>query len=113
MSENIGNATRSLHADDVLNVVTDVAPPMHLSTTFRYPDDPEASVPYADLGDVRCIPLFLPSSSRIASPPPSTLVTKTTCSSPTTQKSTSTPAPQPQTQLASKQSSPPSCTAQQ
>lgn len=52
MSENIGNSTRSLHADDVLNVVTDVAPPMHLSTTFRYPDDPEALVPFADLGDV-------------------------------------------------------------
>lgn len=38
------NATLSLsslaiHADDVLNASTDVAPPMHVSTTFRYTSD--------------------------------------------------------------------------
>ncbi|KAJ5389073.1 trans-sulfuration enzyme [Penicillium cataractarum] len=49
MSHNIGTSTRSLHADDVLNVVSDVAPPMHLSTTFRYSDDPSALIPAADL----------------------------------------------------------------
>ena len=38
--ENIHPATQALHADDRLNLVTDVAPPIHLSTTFRYPDDP-------------------------------------------------------------------------
>ncbi|KAJ5128287.1 trans-sulfuration enzyme [Penicillium atrosanguineum] len=43
-----GISTLSLHADDALNVVTDVAPPMHLATTFRYPDDPAALVPAAD-----------------------------------------------------------------
>jgi cystathionine beta-lyase len=48
-SESIGASTRSLHADDSFNVVTDVAPPMHLSTTFRYSDDPTQLVPYADL----------------------------------------------------------------
>ncbi|KAJ6104071.1 trans-sulfuration enzyme [Penicillium sp. IBT 18751x] len=43
-----GISTLSLHADDALNVVTDVAPPMHLATTFRYPDDPAALIPAAD-----------------------------------------------------------------
>ncbi|KAJ5291949.1 Pyridoxal phosphate-dependent transferase major region subdomain 2 [Penicillium angulare] len=33
-------ATQALHADDPFNLVTDVAPPIHLSTIFRYPDDP-------------------------------------------------------------------------
>ncbi|CAG8253248.1 unnamed protein product [Penicillium salamii] len=43
-----GASTRSLHADDALNVVTDVSPPLHLSTTFRYPNDPSKLVPAAD-----------------------------------------------------------------
>ncbi|KAG0152944.1 Pyridoxal phosphate-dependent transferase, major region, subdomain 2 [Penicillium digitatum] len=47
-SEAIGASTRSLHADDALNLVTDVAPPMHLSTTFRYSHDPTQLVPAAD-----------------------------------------------------------------
>ncbi|OAX85111.1 hypothetical protein ACJ72_00524 [Emergomyces africanus] len=41
-------STRALHADDVLNLVTDVAPPIHLSTTFRYPDDPARLIPSGD-----------------------------------------------------------------
>ncbi|KAE8353859.1 Cys/Met metabolism PLP-dependent enzyme-domain-containing protein [Aspergillus coremiiformis] len=45
----IDAATHALHADEALNVVSDVAPPLHLSTTFRYPDDPEDLVPAADL----------------------------------------------------------------
>lgn len=52
MAHSIGTSTRSLHADDALNVVSDVAPPMHLSTTFRYSDDPSALVPVADLTSV-------------------------------------------------------------
>ncbi|OQE35140.1 hypothetical protein PENCOP_c014G06921 [Penicillium coprophilum] len=47
-NEAIGASTRSLHADDALNLVTDVAPPMHLSTTFRYSNDPTQLVPAAD-----------------------------------------------------------------
>lgn len=47
-SEAIGVSTLSLHADDALNIVTDVAPPMHLSTTFRYSNDPADLVPAAD-----------------------------------------------------------------
>ncbi|KAJ5734042.1 trans-sulfuration enzyme [Penicillium malachiteum] len=51
MSDSIGTSTRSLHADDVLNTVSDVAPPMHLSTTFRYSNDPETLIPFADLSE--------------------------------------------------------------
>ncbi|KAL4940705.1 hypothetical protein BDV06DRAFT_196159 [Aspergillus oleicola] len=46
--ENSHPSTQALHADDYLNLVTDVAPPIHLSTTFRYPNDPEALVPSED-----------------------------------------------------------------
>ncbi|KAJ9294360.1 hypothetical protein DTO271G3_6935 [Paecilomyces variotii] len=41
-------ATRALHADDPLNQVTDVAPPIHLSTTYRYPNEPEDLIPSTD-----------------------------------------------------------------
>lgn len=47
--DEIGASTRSLHADDALNVVTDVAPPIHVATTFRYSDDPAKLTPLADL----------------------------------------------------------------
>jgi cystathionine beta-lyase len=47
-SENARPATLALHADDVLNNVTDVAPPLHLSTTYRYSENPEDLVPWAD-----------------------------------------------------------------
>lgn len=53
-SEAIGASTRSLHADDALNIVTDVAPPMHLSTTFRYSKNPADLLPAADTTPV-CI----------------------------------------------------------
>ncbi|KAJ5580283.1 uncharacterized protein N7459_006268 [Penicillium hispanicum] len=49
MSHSNGTSTRSLHADDALNVVSDVAPPMHLATTFRYSNDPASLLPLADL----------------------------------------------------------------
>ncbi|KAJ6001441.1 hypothetical protein N7499_002644 [Penicillium canescens] len=41
-------STKALHADDALNLVTDVAPPIHLSTTFRYPNDPNQFIPSED-----------------------------------------------------------------
>jgi cystathionine beta-lyase len=47
--QEIGAATLSLHADDALNVVADVAPPLHVATTFRYSDDPDKLTPVADL----------------------------------------------------------------
>lgn len=61
MSHNVGTSTQSLHADDALNVVSDVAPPLHLSTTFRYSDDPSELFPAADLNSV-CIVQCLRSS---------------------------------------------------
>ena len=33
-------ATHGIHADNHTNILTDVAPPIHTSTTFRYPRDP-------------------------------------------------------------------------
>ncbi|KAI9759899.1 MAG: hypothetical protein M4579_002024 [Chaenotheca gracillima] len=33
-------ATQAVHADDHLSQTADVAPPLHVSTTFRYADDP-------------------------------------------------------------------------
>lgn len=47
-TNDVSLATLALHADDPLNIVDDVAPPMHVSTTFRYPDDPDALIPGAD-----------------------------------------------------------------
>ncbi|KAH8806057.1 pyridoxal phosphate-dependent transferase [Xylogone sp. PMI_703] len=37
-------STAAIHADNVLNVVNDVAPPMHVSTTYRYSEDPDKLV---------------------------------------------------------------------
>ena len=34
-------ASRSVHADDYINNHQAVAPPLHVSTTFRYSDDPD------------------------------------------------------------------------
>ncbi|RJE20523.1 cystathionine [Aspergillus sclerotialis] len=51
MSSHMGNSTRSLRSDHALNTVSDVAPPLHLSTTFRYSDNPEELVPSLDLTD--------------------------------------------------------------
>jgi cystathionine beta-lyase/cystathionine gamma-synthase len=41
-------ATRAVHADDPMNFYTDVAPAMHVSTTFRYSSDPDALQPASD-----------------------------------------------------------------
>lgn len=43
-------ATLAIHADDRLNTNTDVAPPLHTSTTFRYPSDPAALTPWSNTG---------------------------------------------------------------
>lgn len=43
-SNNLSIATLAIHADDPINQVTDVAPPLHVSTTFRYPTDPDKLV---------------------------------------------------------------------
>lgn len=38
-------ATHGIHADNRTNILTDIAPPIHTSTTFRYPRDPSKLVP--------------------------------------------------------------------
>ncbi|PKX97684.1 putative transsulfuration enzyme family protein [Aspergillus novofumigatus IBT 16806] len=48
LSQDSHPATKALHADDRLNLVTDVAPPIHLSTTFRYSNDPDQLIPSED-----------------------------------------------------------------
>lgn len=44
-------ATYGIHGDDGANVLTDVAPPLHTSTTFRYPRDPDQLQPVPDKGE--------------------------------------------------------------
>ncbi|KAI9724299.1 MAG: hypothetical protein M1828_003723 [Chrysothrix sp. TS-e1954] len=41
-------STVAVHADDALNTSTDVAPSIHLSTTFRYSSDPSTLTPAID-----------------------------------------------------------------
>lgn len=41
-------SSRAVHADDHLNNVTDVAPPLHVSTTFRYDSNPDNLVPWIE-----------------------------------------------------------------
>lgn len=41
-------STLSIHGDDHLNTASDVAPALHVSTTFRYSSNPEQLVPLAD-----------------------------------------------------------------
>jgi len=42
-------SSQTMHADDYLNTYADVAPALHVSTTFRYPQDPNSLVPSADM----------------------------------------------------------------
>ncbi|GAO48438.1 cystathionine gamma-synthase [Saitoella complicata NRRL Y-17804] len=44
-SKQLSLSTLAIHGDDKVNVVTDVAPPMHVSTTYRYPRNPDELVP--------------------------------------------------------------------
>lgn len=41
-------ASRSVHADDYINSHRAVAPPMHVSTTFRYARNPDEMVPWTN-----------------------------------------------------------------
>lgn len=42
-------SAQTIHADDFLNSHQSVAPPMHVSTTFRYNDDPDELRPWANI----------------------------------------------------------------
>lgn len=44
-------ATYGIHADNTVNVLTDVAPPIHTATTFRYPHNPDDLRPVSDDGE--------------------------------------------------------------
>ncbi|KAH9862372.1 hypothetical protein J1614_011026 [Plenodomus biglobosus] len=50
MSPPLHAATHGIHADDRVNILTDIAPPIHTSTTFRYPHNPDdlVTVPTED-----------------------------------------------------------------
>ena len=50
LSQTHSISTLALHADDHLNRTPDVAPPIHLSTTFRYSSNPGELVPAVDQG---------------------------------------------------------------
>src|SRR4051812_10002818 len=45
---NYSAATLGVHADDILNDSTDVAPALHVSTTFRYTSDPDQLIPISE-----------------------------------------------------------------
>lgn len=45
-------SSKTVHADDFLNKGQDVAPPLHVSTTFRYNKDPDQLKKWTEL-DVR------------------------------------------------------------
>jgi cystathionine gamma-synthase len=42
-------STLGVHGDDPINSATDVAPPLHVSTTYRYPNDPSLLKPLSYL----------------------------------------------------------------
>lgn len=42
-------ATQALHADRHLDATSDVAPPLHVSTNFRYASNPDALTPAAEI----------------------------------------------------------------
>lgn len=44
-------STHGVHADDRINILTDVAPPIHTATTFRYPHDPSQLQPVPTEGE--------------------------------------------------------------
>jgi hypothetical protein len=55
--ENYSLSTLAIHADDPLNLVDDVAPPLHVSTIFRYARNPDELVTASDY-DVRILLLW-------------------------------------------------------
>ena len=42
-------STRAMHADDFLNETPDVAPAIHVATTFSYDEDPSKLIPKTDV----------------------------------------------------------------
>ena len=52
-------ATLALHADESLRLVDDVAPPIHVSTTYSYPNDPDKLRPFYGRDIDVCQPMLL------------------------------------------------------
>jgi hypothetical protein len=50
-------SSQAIHADDYLNSGQDVAPPIHVSTTYRYSSNPDKLLPW-DEYDVGVLPLW-------------------------------------------------------
>ncbi|OTB11778.1 hypothetical protein K445DRAFT_321720 [Daldinia sp. EC12] len=47
--QHLSLSAQTIHADDFLNSHQSVAPPMHVSTTFRYNDDPDELKPWTNI----------------------------------------------------------------
>ena len=52
-AKNLGFASRTVHADDGISAHRAVAPAMHVSTTFKYNDDPDELSAWSNI-DVSC-----------------------------------------------------------
>ena len=52
LAKTYGPATQAIHADDHLNIIEDVAPPLHVATTFRYASNPDHLRPTTEANDV-------------------------------------------------------------
>jgi hypothetical protein len=57
-------ATLALHADESLRLVDDIAPPIHVSSTYKYPNDPDQLRPFYGRDIDVCPSLPLPACSR-------------------------------------------------
>lgn len=69
-------ASLSVHADDYINNHQAVAPPMHVSTTFRYAENPDDLKPWENL-NVCLLRSLLTFSSNIEKDPQSRNLTNT------------------------------------
>lgn len=58
LSQDLDASTLAVHADDQLNQTTDVAPAIHVSTTFRYSQEPNNLVTASELKVCRESDLF-------------------------------------------------------
>lgn len=54
--EDLSLSSLAIHADDSLNSGTDVAPPLHVSTTYRYSHNPDDLQPW----DPNAVRIYLP-----------------------------------------------------
>lgn len=50
--------TLLIHADDHLSTTTDIAPPLHPSTTYHYPRDAEDLKPISDEDSLSASPIY-------------------------------------------------------